>query len=47
MIVCYVVGVFIMNLWERVSHDVFKNLDLNNKKYIQKCNVIVSVWFNK
>ena len=25
-----------VNSWERVSYDVFKNLDLNNKKYIYK-----------
>ena len=31
-----------VNLWERVSHDVFKNLDFNNKK-----KVIGSVGFNK
>ena len=48
MNVCYIVGILIVNSWERVSRDVFKNLDLNNKKntYI-KCNVIVSGGFNK
>ena len=25
-----------VNSWEHVSHDVFKNLDLNNKKYVCK-----------
>ena len=36
-----------MNSWDCVSHDVSKNLDLNNKKPYIKCNVIVSVGFNK
>ena len=35
-----------MNSWDCVSHDVSKNLDLNNKKTYIKCNVIVSVGFN-
>ena len=30
--------------WEHVSHDVFKNLELNNKKYIYKMQCDSKCW---
>ena len=44
MSVCYIVGVLIMNSWERVCHDVFKNFDLNYKKYIQEMKCDSKCW---